>query len=83
VRSGAYLTLHQRIEPFKTERNSEVGTLLLALKWIGNDGAHDGSKLLKNNILEAYGSLLWKNFSMTMKKAKAINNNYYGYSQLK
>jgi hypothetical protein len=79
-RSGKHLTLHQRIELFKSNKNGEVGTLLLALKWIGNDGAHDGSKLDKNIVLAYYDILqlaldkLFDTKESEIKKiAKAIN----------
>lgn len=46
------LTLHQRIE-LMAKTSPEVGTSLMAIKWLGNTGSHDGSVGAKD-VLDAY-----------------------------
>jgi len=46
-------TLHTRIEIFK-KKNLEIGELLLATKWIGNEGSHELNALKREDILIAY-----------------------------
>lgn len=48
------LKLHSRIEKFKSKK-PEIAKYLLALKWIGNQGSHNGRyKLTKNELVDAY-----------------------------
>lgn len=48
------LNLHQRIEKFK-DKKAEIAKYLLALKWIGNQGSHNGKyKLTKSELIDAY-----------------------------
>jgi hypothetical protein len=46
-------SLHKRIELFK-QKNKEVGELLLAIKWIGNEGSHELNILKKVDIILAF-----------------------------
>lgn len=48
--------LHQKIEWFKQQQQEE-GELLMAVKWIGNDGSHLNEKLTKIDIIEAFEAL--------------------------
>jgi len=50
--SRVRLTLHDRIIEYK-KKNSEVGTFLEAIKWIGNSGSHIGN-LERIDLLETY-----------------------------
>ncbi len=72
-------TLHARIEEFK-KKNKEVADYLLAIKWIGNTGSHQG-ELHKEDILEAYQLLehsllsLYDNQEEKLRKiSKEINS---------
>ena len=48
------LTLHQRIDKFK-HKEPEIAKYLLALKWIGNQGSHNGGvKLSRKELIDAY-----------------------------
>ena len=48
------LYLHQRIEKFKS-KEPEIAKYLLALKWIGNQGSHNGAyKLSRKELIDAY-----------------------------
>ena len=46
------LTTHERIELFRA-KDSELGSSLLAIKWIGNEGSHPGD-LKKQDLLDAF-----------------------------
>ncbi|CAI8998894.1 DUF4145 domain-containing protein [Pseudomonas sp. IT-196MI5] len=46
------LKLHRRVEIF-TEANPAVGAQLMALKWLGNAGSHDGDVVLQD-LLDAF-----------------------------
>lgn len=46
-------TLHTRIVEFQ-KKNNEVGELLLATKWIGNEGSHELNVLKREDVLIAY-----------------------------
>lgn len=46
------LKLHHRIEHFMSQ-NQAVGAQLMALKWLGNTGAHDSS-VMKKDLLDAF-----------------------------
>ncbi len=48
------LNLHQRIENFKS-KEPQIAEYLLALKWIGNQGSHNGAyRLSKKELVDAY-----------------------------
>lgn len=47
------LNLHNRIEKFK-KKEPKVAEYLLALKWVGNQGSHNGFKLGRKELAEAY-----------------------------
>ena len=44
------LTLHERIDAY-TSKNSQIGSQLMALKWLGNTGSHE-TDISKNDILD-------------------------------
>jgi hypothetical protein len=46
------LTLHSRLEVL-SERSANVGPQLMALKWLGNAGSHDGS-VSRDDLLNAF-----------------------------
>lgn len=76
------LTTHNRIE-LLTEKNKEVGVLLEAVKWIGNDGSHESSLSFSDIIdgLEIYSlalSFLYDDSSAAIKKKAAIINKNKG-----
>lgn len=49
---GSYTPLHQRIKQWKTKTgNQKVAELLQAVKWIGNEGTHEGTSLTVQEIL--------------------------------
>lgn len=74
----AQLNLHTRIERFKATE-SETSELLMAIKWIGNHGSHDGEGLKREDILTAAELMedalvrLYTPHTDTVKRAKAIN----------
>lgn len=49
------LSLHERIEIFE-KKNSEVANYLMAIKWIGNAGSHDG-EITNEDILDGFDLL--------------------------
>lgn len=51
--SGRRINLHQRIEHWKSETgNQVVGEQLLAIKWIGNSGSHEGEPLSVRAVID-------------------------------
>lgn len=46
------LTLHSRIEAF-AKRDAIIGAQLMALKWLGNTGSHEGT-VTKDDLLDAF-----------------------------
>ena len=46
------LNLHARIEEF-AKRDAVIGAQLMALKWLGNTGSHEGS-VTKDDLLGAF-----------------------------
>ncbi|MHC4269060.1 MAG: DUF4145 domain-containing protein [Planctomycetota bacterium] len=46
-------SLHERIELYE-KKNSEIAQMLMAIKWLGNAGSHDGKRLTMKKILDAY-----------------------------
>ena len=71
-------TLHQRLEEFKKVR-PDVADLLEAVKWVGDDAAHEGGQIAAKdavNIAEfvevALGMLYVKDNSAILQHAKAI-----------
>jgi hypothetical protein len=46
------LNLHSRIKVFSVNE-SRIGDQLMALKWLGNTGSHDG-KVMRNDVLDAF-----------------------------
>ena len=47
------LTIHNRIELFE-KKNPEVAEMLMAIKWIGNEGSHELKGLTRENVVIAY-----------------------------
>lgn len=80
-RKRAYFsTLHSRIENFKN-KNKTISTLLLAIKFIGNEGSHPG-KIETEDIMDAYEILeevldiaYIKNRYKIVQIAEEINRN--------
>jgi hypothetical protein len=73
--------LHERIVKFQN-KNADVGELLLAAKWIGNEGSHELNKLEREDILIAYeiiNQCIEKLYNRRPKEiqkiAKKINRN--------
>ncbi len=50
---AVYYPLHAKIKAFE-KTNPEVAELLLAIKWIGNDGSHELEELTREDVLIAY-----------------------------
>jgi len=46
-------SLHERIELYE-KKNNEIAQMLMAIKWLGNAGSHDGKRLTIKKILDAY-----------------------------
>jgi hypothetical protein len=72
-------SLHKRIELFKAINPNEAD-LLMAIKWIGNTGSHNGGVLTKDDLLDSYDILehvttkLFEKESERIKKlSKEIN----------
>lgn len=57
-RGGKSLTLHARLKEFKKE-NAGIAELLVAVKWLGNDGSHYGHGLTQDDLLKAYEVFLY------------------------
>ena len=75
------LNLHNRIEKLDS-KHDEIKELLLAIKWVGNDGSHTGKDITKNDVLEIYEILelalseLFENKSKEIRqRAKQINKD--------
>lgn len=71
--------LHNRIKAYR-EKNAELGELLMAIKWIGNDGSHGDlvtkhGLLLGYEILEAFFKRFYPDDSFESIKQKAIAIN--------
>ena len=55
---STFLTAHARIERWKGQTdNEQVADLLLAVKWIGNDGSHEVSNLTVAQVLDGVAFL--------------------------
>lgn len=52
-RDGQRLSLHKRLVEFK-KVNADIAKLLVAVKWLGNDGSHYGHGLTHDHLLKAY-----------------------------
>lgn len=46
-------SLHERIELYE-KKNSEIAQMLMAIKWLGNAGSHEGKRLTIKRILDGY-----------------------------
>ena len=73
------INLHNRIDKL-AKQHSELKELLLAIKWIGNEGSHPEKSLTKNDVIDLYEILehvlseLFENKSKSiLAKAKKIN----------
>lgn len=71
----ARLSLHARIQRFKSP-NPQVTASLLAIKWLGNDGAHD-DQLSREDVLDAYEILhdVLPDLVGTRKKTQRLVNS--------
>ena len=77
-----HLTLHERIKIF-SKNNSKLQNLLLAVKWVGNEGSHfDQLSLERQDLVNAYKiiDLIFRDFFDTTRTeihqlAQAINMN--------
>jgi hypothetical protein len=84
-------SLHNRIEKFGKEYPEllETSKLLLALKWIGNEGSHSGYELSRENLIQGYELLeavLEELFGTKKEKLKELArqiNQKKGISKLK
>ena len=68
-------TLHQRIDLYKA-KNSDLGSKLLAIKWIGNSGSHI-TGLTRDQLIKAYRILeyvLEERFDEKSKKLTRLVN---------
>ena len=52
-RGGQRLSLHKRLVEFK-KVDADIAELLVAVKWLGNDGSHYGHGLTHDELLKAY-----------------------------
>lgn len=52
-RDGQLLSLHKRLKEFK-KVNADIAELLVAVKWLGNDGSHYEPRLTHDDLLKAY-----------------------------
>lgn len=75
------ISLHQRIQSLPT-KHQELTELLLAVKWLGNAGSHDGDKptgadvQIMYDLLEHVLSEIYEGKSEKLKAiAKVVNNN--------
>lgn len=70
------LKLHKRIELYKKE-NEEVANLLMAIKWIGNEGSHELNGLDREKIIIAYEIIhhcLEKLYNTRLEELRKIAN---------
>jgi len=68
------LTLHSRILRYEA-KNKDAGELLMALKWLGNEGSHSSKKaknLQRGDVLEAFDILEYALDVIFSPKKKAI-----------
>lgn len=69
-----FLSLHSRISLLPT-KYSELGELLLAIKWLGNAGSHADSVVTIDDVMDAYeliDHVLQELYTQKAKKAKAL-----------
>jgi hypothetical protein len=52
-RDGRQLSLHKRLVEFN-KINADIAELLVAVKWLGNDGSHYGHGLTQDDLKKAY-----------------------------
>lgn len=76
VKNGrrVFLTLHSRITLLPA-KHSELGDLLLAIKWLGNAGSHSDSQVSIDDVMDAYDlvdHVLQELYTQKAKKAKAL-----------
>lgn len=53
-----YLSLHKRLVEFN-KVNAGIAELLVAIKWLGNDGSHSGHELNQDDLKKAYEVFLY------------------------
>lgn len=69
-----FLNLHSRISLLPS-KYSELGDLLLAIKWLGNAGSHANSQVSIDDVMDAYelvDHVLQELYTQKAKKAKAL-----------
>ncbi len=69
-----FLNLHSRISLLPA-KYSELGELLLAIKWLGNAGSHADSVVTIDDVMDAYeliDHVLQELYTQKAKKAKAL-----------
>lgn len=69
-----FLSLHSRIS-LLSAKYSELGELLLAIKWLGNAGSHADSIVTIDDVMDAYeliDHVLQELYTQKAKKAKAL-----------
>jgi hypothetical protein len=69
-----FLNLHSRIS-LLPPKYSELGELLLAIKWLGNAGSHADSAVTIDDVMDAYeliDHVLQELYAQKTKKAKAL-----------
>lgn len=69
-----FLSLHSRISLLPA-KHSELGELLLAIKWLGNAGSHADSAVTIDDVMDAYeliDHVLQELYAQKAKKAKAL-----------
>ncbi|MDL5366091.1 DUF4145 domain-containing protein [Xanthomonas sp. NCPPB 2654] len=76
TRSGRriFLNLHSRIS-LLPPKHSDLGELLLAIKWLGNAGSHADSIVTIDDVMDAYeliDHVLQELYMQKAKKAKAL-----------
>jgi hypothetical protein len=57
------LPLHRRIEVYR-DRNISCADMMMALKWVGNEGSHDDNEPSRELVLESFDILRAMLFSL-------------------
>ena len=59
-KNGRKITLHERLKILKRNKNTEVASKLISVKWLGNDGSHyRPNKLSQDTLLKGYEVFLY------------------------
>ena len=65
------IILHLRIQKLATV-NNKLYTLLIAIKWLGNEGSHENSSLSRDDLFDAYDILNYAMIEVFGDSQKAI-----------